>query len=214
MKRFVVILAALALLTAAVPVSAGSAEGMDPAYEAVMQAYRAGLSGNGESISSGTEDFNSSAWLGCADMDIDPAVSVGYALMDLDGDGRAELLIGDATSDRLLEGVIFDVWTVFDGEAVLIRRGWERWRLYLAAPDADGCWSFYQEGSSGASNSVYDRGRFLNGKAVTEHTLEYDEEYADLWHLDGAGISEEAALATVDAWSADLVPVELTPFAE
>ncbi len=201
-------------LAAVVTASADAVQDMDPAYGPVMDLYRAGLAGREDVIWADSDDFNFSAWQCCLDWGIDPPASVGFALIDLDGNGSPELVIADATEDQKLEGIVFDVWAVSDGEAVLIRRGWERWRLYLTAPDEEGRYGFYQEGSSGASNSVFDQGRFRNGEAVTEHTLEYDGESAVLWQMDENAVSEEEANAALDTWTADLIRVDVIPFSD
>ena len=215
MKKVIICLALVAfMLSGILPSFAETPEEADPAYGAVMNMYREGLSGNEAVIYSESDDFNFSAWQGFLDWDKDPMACVGYALIDLDADGSRELLIGDASEEQYMEGLIFDVWAVCDGEAVLIRRGWERWRLYLTAPDEEGRYGFYQEGSDGASSSIFDRGRFLNGKGETRHTLEYDGENANPWQLDGAAVSEEEALALLEDWTSDLIRVELIPFAD
>lgn len=203
----IICLAVLAVLAVAGAAAEGAGE-MDPAYVPVMELYREGLSGNEEVILSGNADFNLSAWQGCMDSGVAPTEALGYTLKDLDGDGAPELLIADATAEQMLEGIVFDVWTVRDGKAVLLRRGWDRWRLYLTGQNSDGTWGFYQEGSSGATNSVYELGTFRGGEAVTEHTLAFEAENENPWLLDSAAIDEETAYTTIDDWSARVVPAE------
>ena len=199
------------LLAAAAP---AAAEGMDPAYGRIMDLYRAGLSGDESVIMSGSDDFNFSAWQDCQYSDMDPLSAVGYALADLDGDGNSELVIADATEEALLEGIVFDVWTVRDGAAVLIGRGWDRNRLYLTPPDEEGRYGYYQEGSSSAFESSYTFGRFEPGGPVTLHVLEFNSEAAEVWRLNGEPVSEEIARAVIDGWSAGTVRIPLTPFAQ
>ena len=215
MKKLTWTLVLVWVLMAVVPAFAGSAEDAASAYGPVLELYAEGLSGNEDIILSDSEEFNYSAWQDSMDAGVAPAEAIGYVLYDLNGDGSPELIIADMTPEQLLEGLVFDIWAIRDGEAKLIRRGWERWRLYLTGPDEDGHWGFYQEGSSGFDNSVFEQGRFLNGEAVTEHSLVYEAGDDVPWQLDAAGIDEETAYATIDAWNALVVPVEgLMPFTE
>ena len=209
MKRLVWLMVLVWVAAAAVPAFAGSAEEIDPAYRTILDLYTEGLSGNEEVILSDSDQFNYSAWQCCIDAGVNPAKSIGYALIDLDGDGVTELIIADATEEQALEGIVFDIWTVRGGEAVNIRRGWERWRLYLTAQDGEGRYGYYQEGSSGYTNESFELGAFRSGEAVTEHTLEFDSERAEQWQLDGAAVNEETAYDTIDTWNAGIIRVVL-----
>ena len=215
MKRLVWLMVMVLMLAAVVAVSAGSAEDIDSAYQPIMDLYTEGLSGNEEVILSDSDQFNYSAWQCCIDAGADPLKAIGYTLIDLDGNGTKELIIADATEEQLLEGIVFDIWAVRDGEAVLVRRGWERWRLYLTGQNDDGCYGYYQEGSSGYTNETFELGSFRNGEAVTVHTLEFEMERDDPWQLDAAAVNEETAYDTVDAWIGGVIRVEpLNSFAE
>ena len=56
--------------------------------------------------------------------------NVGYALEDLDGDGKEELLIS-AVSKEASGGMLYDVYTVPNGEVIHVLSGHERNRYYL-----------------------------------------------------------------------------------
>ena len=74
--------------------------------------------------------------------------SAGYTLLDLDGNGIEELIFGENGSGAW-NGVIYDLYTIVDGELVHVFSGGERNRYYLCE---DG--SIANEGSDGAADSV------------------------------------------------------------
>ena len=79
-----------------------------------------------------------------------PDVSgMGYLMRDLDGNGVDELLIGPLKGDEFTEHMIFDLYTVEDGEAVQVFQGQERDRYYSTNADM-----IYNEGDGGAGNSA------------------------------------------------------------
>ena len=73
--------------------------------------------------------------------------NAGYALLDLNGDGTAELIIaGYGASDNM----IYDLYTLVEGQPVQIACSRARSRYYMRS---DG--SILNEGSNGAGNSIY-----------------------------------------------------------
>ena len=73
--------------------------------------------------------------------------NAGYALLDLNGDGTAELIIaGYGASDNM----IYDLYTLVDGQPVQIACSRARSRYYMRS---DG--SILNEGSNGAGNSIF-----------------------------------------------------------
>ena len=210
MKKFMIWILVLGLWTGVCMAEADTAPGNIEDYRTVVDLYLAGLAGD-ENVLAGNE-FNFSAYICCETSEIDPFEGIGYTLLDLDADGTGELIIADATEEQLLEGIVFDVWTLRDGEPALVIQGWERNRLYLTAPDAEGRWGYYQEGSSSAFESSWSLGTFTDGAAVLLHDLEYNEEAADVWTLDGEPVDEQTVNDTLLAWPADVVQVELIPF--
>lgn len=73
---------------------------------------------------------------------------IGYALMDLDGDGTSELLISPIAS-AARDGMIYDLYSVVNGKAVHLASSGERDWYYLAAGN-----TVNNKGSGGASFSV------------------------------------------------------------
>lgn len=80
----------------------------------------------------------------------DPSYEImGYLIEDIDADGVKELLFG-VNSDTDWDSIIYDVYTIKDGEMVHTVKGWERNRYYLCE---DGMLA--NEGSSSAFLSIY-----------------------------------------------------------
>lgn len=82
-----------------------------------------------------------------------PLDNVGYALEDLDGDGKEELLIS-AVSKEASGGMLYDVYTAPDGEVVHILSGHERNRFYLQWLE-EGTYMIANEASNSAFNSAW-----------------------------------------------------------
>lgn len=78
--------------------------------------------------------------------------TLGYLIEDIDGNGIDELIFGENRSepDGSETGIIYDIYTISDGELVHVVDGWERNRYYLCETGM-----IANEGSSGAVNSNY-----------------------------------------------------------
>lgn len=79
----------------------------------------------------------------------------GYLIKDLDCNGINELIIGantDGWDEGSWDGVIYNIYTIVNGEVVQVLNGWERNRYYLCENG-----SIANEGSSSAfeSNNSY-----------------------------------------------------------
>lgn len=140
----------------------------------------------------------------------------------MNGDGMPELLVSTVTD--AVDGLIYDLYTCVDGEAVHVASSGERYRYCLNEDNAVSYW-----GSSGASNSTFatytiDAG---DGSLKMEEVVRYDENqdkgapwfYSvedcydrtngfDFSRMDS--ISEEEARGIIDGYKA--VPLELTLF--
>ena len=153
---------------------------------------------------------------------------VGYALVDLDQDGQAELLLGDDTFP-----FVFDIYTIVDGQLVHILDSGERYSYY---PLEDGY--FELSWSGGAALSGHDYFRLENGKLVFIERLTLDADHAldiglikDITQAtedntcfrsntdqpeDYQLISFDEYLAAIDAWQAQHKPLTIpyTPLSE
>lgn len=75
--------------------------------------------------------------------------TLGYILRDLDGNGVEELIFGE-NGENGWDGIVYDLYTIADGEVVHIFDGWARNRYYLCE---NGC--IANESSGGAAYSTY-----------------------------------------------------------
>lgn len=80
-----------------------------------------------------------------------PLENVGFGFVDLDNDGRWELIIG-AIQNAELDPAVFEIWTLVDGEPVMLAQGGSRNRYVLQYVEEDGMWYVVNEGSSSAFN--------------------------------------------------------------
>ena len=106
----------------------------------------------------------------------------GFYLIDLDGDGTEEMLWGE-NGPGAWAGMIYDIYTIKDGELVKLCTGWGRNRYQLSTGNV-----IINEGSSGASNSCFGYYTCQNGELVLGKMVEYDEDL----------ITDEVSYAEVD----------------
>ena len=175
-------------------------------YEDVLDLYYAALSGRWDTNavnSRGLSVLCTYCYEG------EPLENVGYVLLDLDGDGSDELLIGGildtgrfAGMDFSMPSIVFDIYTIANGRVVNVAQSFERSRRHLL-PDG----RIYGEGSSGAANDTYAiwqmRGaEFVMTEAlVSDGVATFDEEtwYTELnWFMlkDGNWDTETAERLT------------------
>ncbi len=59
--------------------------------------------------------------------------TLGYLIKDIDGNGTDELIFGGNAegSTTWYDGIIYDIYTISDGELVHVLDGWERNRYFL-----------------------------------------------------------------------------------
>lgn len=108
---------------------------------------------------------------------------VGYALVDLDKDGQAELLLGDMTYSQL-----FDVYTLKDSQLVHVLDSGERYSYY---PLENGY--IEHEWSGSAVTSGHDYFQLRGGKLVFLERLTMDA-----WHALDTGLIKDITEATED----------------
>ena len=79
-----------------------------------------------------------------------PFDNIGYLLLDVDGDGTQELLIGTLASDEFYAPIVFEMYTLNpDGSVVRVFSSQERARYYLCQDN-----TFLFEGANSAADSV------------------------------------------------------------
>lgn len=98
------------------------------------------------------------------------ASHVGYALLDLDGNGTEELLIAGIGYDIPEEPCLYEIFTLDGNTPISVARSQARSRLFLMQDNR-----IYNEGSSGAANNNFSvmqfsggQLRFLNGLYTTD----------------------------------------------
>lgn len=202
-KQSLALLLALALLTAA------GAAAADYPYRTVLDMTLAGIMAEEDPED---EAFNPFCRLMTAPEGVTRPDLLGYAFVDLDGDGSEELLIGQTGLDEDPDGMILDVWTMQGGEPALVCRGWDRYRFYLTAGEAEGSLALVTEGSDSAWESQFEYGVIRDGAFVAEHRLVYDGEAAAPWTLDGEPCEEEAARQLLELWQSRRLTPPLQPF--
>ena len=80
---------------------------------------------------------------------------MGFGFADLDNDGRWELIIG-AILNAELDPSVFEIWTLVDGEPVMLVQGGTRNRYVLQYVEEDRMWYIVNEGSGSAfSHATY-----------------------------------------------------------
>ena len=66
----------------------------------------------------------------------EPLDNVGFGYQDLDNDGSAELIIG-AIANAELDPVVFEIWTLVEGEPVMLAQSGSRNRYFLQFSEED-----------------------------------------------------------------------------
>ena len=80
-----------------------------------------------------------------------PLENVGFGFADLDNDGHWELMIG-AILNAEQDPAVFEIWTLADGEPVMLVQGSSRNRYVLQYVQEDEMWYIANEASNGAAN--------------------------------------------------------------
>lgn len=75
--------------------------------------------------------------------------SIGYAMIDIDGNGVEELIIAEKSEDEIGDRIL-DIYTIKNDQAILIVEGFVRDRYYLLEDN-----SIYNEGSGGAAYTMF-----------------------------------------------------------
>lgn len=102
-----------------------------------------------------------------------PLDNVGFTCMDLDGDGIRELIIGAIlASDR--DPLVFEIWTVRDGEPVMLAQSGSHNRYYLQYSEEDELWSVAYEAENGAANRAVYYLQLADGKFQVIQGIVFD----------------------------------------
>lgn len=124
-----------------------------PEYDEIIRQYYTGMISNWS-----MGEFSEKNLCYLAGSEMGGADNLGYHLTDIDGDGIEELMIG-ATGENAYTGMFYDLYTIVNDQRALVVSSGERDRYYLCV---DG--TVANEGSGGASNSVYNYYNLVSGQ--------------------------------------------------
>ncbi|MCM1468496.1 MAG: hypothetical protein NC086_10125 [Alistipes sp.] len=122
----------------------------------------------------------------------------GYLIKDIDGNGTDELIFGgnDTVFDSAWNGVIYDMYTISDGEPVHLLCGGERDRYYLCENGR-----IANEGSGGAAYTFYGYYDLEGAQLQLAEAVIYDgwRDADNPWfYLTGSENTEDAVSVTAD----------------
>lgn len=142
---------------------------------------------------------------------------IGYYVMDIDGDGTDELLIGLCGYEDSMglygynNGMMYDLYTMINGERVQILSSGERDRYYLCQDNV-----IANEGSGGALSSSWDYYNLENGELEIKEAVFYDGYHdeenpwfyttADPYENYSNPISEETARSLIAQYEYQNIP--------
>lgn len=145
--------------------------------------------------------------------------NVGFALQDMDADGRYELLIGETSGT---DPVIFEMYTAPDGKPKSVFTSYDRDRYYVEWLE-EGAWMIANEGSSSAANSAWHYSILSDGKLEVMQAVVFDAladeqnpwflAYDDDWDTgNDTPTDEEMAQAIIDSNTRCYTVPEYIPF--
>lgn len=106
----------------------------------------------------------------------EPLENLGYAIVDLDGDGVQELLIGPIKADEFFDKMIFSLYTLDEnGVNKLVFDGTERNRYYYAGENR-----FANQGSSAYNDSFETTLKLEEGEMIDMTYTTAPEDYVQL----------------------------------
>ena len=151
----------------------------------------------------------------------DALANVGYALVDLDGDGKDELIIS-AVDKTYAGGMLYDVYSAPNGEVLHVLCGHERTRYYLQDMEDEG-YGIAHEASDSAWRSAWYYYSLVDGKLELSQgiivNLEADAEtpwfftYDEDWDVSNdIHDTEGVAQAMIEAYAQSYIALEYTPF--
>ena len=145
-----------------------------------------------------------------------PLDNIGFAFMDLDGDGIWELVIG-ATQDSL----VFEIWDLKNGEPVLIAQSGSHNRYYLQY--ADDQWTVGYEAENGAANFAVYSLKLVSGEfqgvqgvvfdaRINEENPWFQTTNLDMDGSNGTPITEETATTMTNATRSTYTTADYFPY--
>jgi len=160
---------------------AGNLDTYEAQYSAILDAYRDAMHCTG-SRGEYAAEHDLSEFITATD-------SVGYTLLDIDGNGIPELLIGCADGSCYEPNVIFDLYTMVNGTPQRILHSWPRARFYLLSGNR-----IILPGSGGAASTVLEfctlQGSHLIFLEGYSSTTSFDDSGTQFYHTSHAQYEE------------------------
>ena len=152
----------------------------------------------------------------------EPLDNVGFAYQDLNNDGQSELVIGPILNAEL-DPVVFEIWTLVDGEPVLVAQSGSRNRYFLQFFEEENAWYVANEGSNSAANYGTYYLMLIDGKLEVTQGIVFDAmaDEANPWFMaydldwdvsNDEPIDEETANAILENNRKLYTPLELFPY--
>lgn len=192
--------------------------GDENSYEAVLAKYRRALEEKWDPGRLMSEDISillSYCYEGS------PLHNVGFCLLDMDGNGTEELLLGEIAGDEFVDGMLFDVYSLADETLIHLVSGSERDRYYLMEEEAGG-YHIANEASAGAGHSGWFYANLMHNELNIHQAIIYDQsETGAAWYMmyekgwdvsEAKVIEEDLARAIIDSNEKHYVEVAYTPF--
>ena len=151
-----------------------------------------------------------------------PLDNVGFGFVDLDNDGRWELIIG-AIQDAQEEPAVFEIWTQVDDKPVMVAQASARMHYALQYSEEDLAWYVAYEGSNSAANNgtyylMLNEGKFEVMQGII-YDAQADEENPWFMSYDldwdtgnDEPIDEDTAYAILETSRSLYTPLELFPY--
>mgnify|MGYP004713186771 CR=1 FL=1 len=134
-----------------------------PEYDEIIRQYYQGM------ISKWSmNEFSEKNLCYLAGLEMSGADNLGYCLMDINGDGIDELVIGNA-GDNPYTGMFFDMYTIVEGQRVLVASSGERDRYYVCED-----YTIANEASGGAMSSSFKYYDFVSGQLQIKENVFLD----------------------------------------
>ena len=151
-----------------------------------------------------------------------PLENVGFGFVDLDRDGSWELIIG-AIQNAENDPAVFEIWTLVDGEPLMLAQAGNRNRYVLQYVLEDNMWYVVNEGSGSAYNHVTYYLMLNEGKFEVVQGIIFDAmaDEQNLWFLtydldqdvsNDEPIDEETANSILDAHRVHYTALEYFPY--
>lgn len=176
-----------------------------PEYDEIIRQYYMGMASNWS-----MNEFREKNLCYLAGSEMGGAEDLGYCLMDINEDGIDELMIGTA-GEHAYTGMFFDLYTIVDGQRVLVISSGERDRYYVCEDR-----TIANEGSGGALSSFSGYYNLVSGQLELKEGIIFnaDDHPENPWFYTTTSlsgdysnpISEEEGRATIGKYTYMNIP--------